>query len=153
MSVFCSNSLISAPECCKCIKFKEPRFQNVSKLAPSALASCTFATSFFLLHLLQSIFHVLKILLKTPYKAWPIVVKRQKKDTLHCNLSANTLPRAFAGCEFEVDEEGCINSCRFESPTGCSVSIATSSPSLPSKPDRISISWGYGLRGSPTWTQ
>ena len=59
--------------------FKKPRFQNFSKLAPSALASCTFATSFFLLHLLRSICHLLKILLKTLYKAGSIVVKGQKR--------------------------------------------------------------------------
>ena len=144
-SNFCSRMLE--------MHFKKPRFQNFSKLAPSALASCTFATSFFLLHLLQSFCHLLKILLKTLYKAGFTVAKGQKRTHYINNLSVNILPRAFAGCEFEVDEEGCINSRRFESPTGCSVSIATSSPSLPSKPDRISISWGYGLRGSPTWTQ
>ena len=70
-SNFCSRMLE--------MHFKKPRFQTFSKLAPLALASCTFATSFSLLHLLQSICHLLKILLKTLYKAESIVLKGQKR--------------------------------------------------------------------------
>ena len=141
----------SVPECWKCIRWG-PDLKIFHKLVPLAPASCTSATRFFLL---QSFCHLLKILLKTLYRAGSTIVKGQKRThymyIVICLLIF--VPRAFAGCEFEVDEEGCINSWRFESPTGCSVSLATPSPSLPSKPDRISISWGYGLRGSPTWIQ
>ena len=62
MSVFCSNTLILAPECCKCI-LRGPDF----KIFPE---TCDFTTSFLLLHLLQSLCHLLKILVKTLWKWW-----------------------------------------------------------------------------------
>ena len=60
MSVFCSNTLIFAPECWKCI-LGGPETQ-------------AFAGSFFPLHLLQSFCHVLKILLKTLSQAKPTLL-------------------------------------------------------------------------------
>ena len=55
--VFCSNTLIFAPKCWKCI-LRGPDF----KIFPE---TCTFAARFFLLHILQSFCYLLKILLKT----------------------------------------------------------------------------------------
>ena len=57
MSMFCSSTLIFAPECWKCTL----RGQDF-KFFPETPA---FSTSFFLLHLLQSFCHPLKTLLKT----------------------------------------------------------------------------------------
>ena len=56
MSVFCSNTLIFAPKCWKCI-LRGPDF----KIFPE---TCTFAARFFLLHILQGFCYLLKILLK-----------------------------------------------------------------------------------------
>ena len=70
MSVFCSNTLIFAPECWKCI-LVGPDFKNF----PETQA---FAGSFFPLHLLQSFCHLLKILLKTLSQAKPYLVKPSK---------------------------------------------------------------------------
>ena len=57
MSVFCSNSLIFAPECWKCI---------LTIFHKLALASCTFAASFVLLHPLRDP----KLHLKSYWKPW-----------------------------------------------------------------------------------
>ena len=57
MSVFCSNSLIFAPECWKCI---------LTIFHKLALASCTFAASFVLLHPLRDP----KLHLKSYRKPW-----------------------------------------------------------------------------------
>ena len=57
MSVFCSNTLIFALECWKCI-LRGPDFN----LSPETLA---FAARFFLLHLLQNFCHLHNIFLKT----------------------------------------------------------------------------------------
>ena len=68
MSVFCSETRTFVPECCKSIIFlRGPDFT----IFPETWAfgahkiNCTFVTSFFSLHLLQSFCHLLKILLKT----------------------------------------------------------------------------------------
>ena len=52
------------------------------------------------------------------------------------------LPSPPAGCDiWDVETEGCVSSWRVEAPvTGWSVSLGTPSISLPSHPDRISIS-------------
>ena len=57
MSVFCSDNLIFALECWKCI-LRSPDF----KIFPE---TCAFSASFFLLHQLQSFCHLHNIFLKT----------------------------------------------------------------------------------------
>ena len=67
MSVFCSNTLISAPECWKYIL--KAQFSNFSQeLALSVLANCVFAAHFFLLRLFQSFCH-LHNLIENPAQA------------------------------------------------------------------------------------
>ena len=54
-----------APECWKCI-LRGPGFKIFPETGNFRLASRAFAASFFLLYLLQSFCHLLKILLKNP---------------------------------------------------------------------------------------
>ena len=67
MSVFCSNTFISASESWKCNLRGSCHISNFffQKVIPLVFTSCTFATNFFLLYLLQSFCRQLKILLKT----------------------------------------------------------------------------------------
>ena len=59
------QTLLFASECWKCILEKAQISIFFQKLTSSMFASCTFATNFFLLYLLQSFCHLLKILLET----------------------------------------------------------------------------------------
>ena len=72
MSVFCSNTLIFAAECWKCILrgpdfklFPEGHAPRPPQGVPLGLASHAYGVSFFLLRLLQSFCHLLKTLLRT----------------------------------------------------------------------------------------
>ena len=72
MSMFCSNSLIFAPESCKCI-LRGPDFNIFSQDMPQtplgartlAIANGAYGASFLLFCLLQSFCHQHKTLLKT----------------------------------------------------------------------------------------
>ena len=64
MYVFCSNTLIFAPECWKCI-LRDPDFKIFPETCTFGARQSSFAASFFLLHLLQSFYLLFKILLKT----------------------------------------------------------------------------------------
>ena len=68
MSVFCSNTFIFASESWKCNLRGSCHISNFfffQKVMPLVFTSCTFATNFFLLYLLQSFCLQFKILLKT----------------------------------------------------------------------------------------
>ena len=70
MSVFCSKTLILAPECWKCIvrvlDFKNfPRGWGGGGGGVSPWTALETGANFFHLHLLQSFCHLLKTLLKT----------------------------------------------------------------------------------------
>lgn len=66
----------------------------------------------------------------------------------NCNIQYNLLIPLLTSTPTD-NADDCIISCRFESLIDWPVSMAIPSIRLPSHPDRISMSCGYGRRGSP----
>ena len=68
MSVVCWNTVIFAPECWKYI-LRGPVFKFFPEAFAFSARKLHLCRTFFLLHLLQSFYHLLKILLKTLYRS------------------------------------------------------------------------------------